>query len=440
MREQAAAFCRRWDMLPQGSLVLCAVSGGRDSVALLHLLRSLAVEGGFALEAAHFNHHLRPTADRDEQFVRELCREWGIPLTCGGGDVAALARETGGGVEDAARRLRYRFLEETAERTGADRIATAHHRQDNAETLLLHLLRGAGLQGLTGMAPVRGRVVRPLLETDRREIDAYVKENRLPFVEDETNQDRAYTRNRLRLEILPLLEDMVPGCTRRLSETAGILRAENEHLDREAAALLPSGDSLPLALLEDLDPALRQRLVRAMAARAGAELTARQTGALLELTSGGHLDLPEGRFICRRGGQLTFGRTARPPAPLALVPGLQSWGPYTVSLSETDGDLPMGGEATVVLDAGRAAGPLTIAAWDGTGRLAVENGSRTIKRLFVDRGIPVEKRGEHPALYLEGRPIAVFGVAVDWAFRPRPGGRRLAVTLERTAREKAPLP
>ncbi len=430
MRNQVDAFCRRWDLLPQGAVVLCAVSGGRDSVALLHLLRAMAAERGFALEAAHFNHRLRSTADRDERFVRALCQDWAVPLTVGGGDVAALARETGRGVEDAARQLRYRFLEETADAVGADRIAAAHHRQDNAETVLLHLLRGTGLQGLTGMAPVRGRLIRPLLETDRRDIDAYIRENGLPFVEDETNQDTAYTRNRLRLEVLPLLEKIAPGCTRRIAETADLLRADNECLERETAAALSAREDLPLAALEDRDLALRRRMVRAAARRTGVELTARQTEAILSLPPGGFLNLSEGRSVCRRDGALRFRRATPLLPPLKLGLGRQAWGPYTVLVEETEGEAPTEPGA-VVLDAARTEGALAIAPWDGTGRLGVENGSRTIKRLFADRGIPVEKRGEHPALYLEGRPIAVFGVAADWDCRPRPGAPRLAVTLER---------
>lgn len=428
MRE-VAAFCRKWDMLPQGGGVLCAVSGGRDSMALLHLLQTMAEEEGFLLTAAHFNHQLRPTAQRDEDFVRSWCDSHGVPLVCGRGDVAAYAREAGKSLEDAARTLRYRFLEETADQVGADRIATAHHRRDNAETVLLHLLRGAGLQGLTGIPPVRGRIVRPLLETDREEIQRYVDENHIPFVEDETNQETIYTRNRLRLEVLPLLEEIAPGCTGRLAGTAALLREENGHLDRETAALLPptGENTLPAAVLLRQDQAIRQRLVRAMAQRLGVELTARQTQGVLELGSGGHLDLPDGLTVCRGKTGLDFQKKQPPPPPLELHPGQQRWGAYTVRVAEGTEEPRKG----VALSAGKLDGPLTIAQWDGTGRLAVENGSRTIKRLFADRGILVDRRGEHPALLLSGRTVAVFGVAVDWELCPREGEKICVVTLEK---------
>lgn len=440
MRE-VEAFCRQWNMLPEEGLILCAVSGGRDSMALLHLLWTMSGERGFSVAAAHYNHQLRPTAGRDEEFVRAWCGERDIPFFCGRGNVPACAAETGRSLEDAARMLRYRFLEETADRLGAERIATAHHREDNAETVLLHLLRGAGLQGLTGIPPVRGRIVRPLLETSREAINAYVEENAIPYQEDETNLDPAYTRNRLRLEVMPLLEALSPGYAGRIACAAELLREENGHLLREAEALLPpkkggEEEMVPVPLLMAQDGALRRRLVRAMAHRLGAELTAIQVEAVLALGSGGYLDLPDGLCAVRKPHKLILRRRPPAPEPLALTTGEQRWGPYTVRVWKTE-ETPAETGDTLVLDAEQAAGPLVIAQWDGRGRLAVENGSRTIKRLFADRGVPVEKREEHPALYAGERLAAVFGVATDWNFRPGSGGTRLVISLKReTGKER----
>lgn len=432
------AFCRRGEMLPRGGLVLCAVSGGRDSMALLHYLCSRREAEGFALAAAHFNHCLRPGADRDEAFVRTVCRDWGIPLAVGRGDVRAFARETGRSLEDAARVLRYRFLEAEADRLGAARIAVAHHRRDNAETVLLHLLRGSGLRGLGGMAPVRGRIVRPFLDTDRAAIEDYIRDNSVPYVEDETNSDPRYTRNRLRLEVLPLLEEIAPGCGDRVARMAELLRVEEVYLEDQAEALLPpedGADSVTLAatVLLGQEEAIRRRLVRAIARRLGVELTTAQTEAALALGTGGCLDLPGGLRVVRARHQLTIRRTEALPPPLPLRPGRQRWGAWTVLVEEECGQredrgLPM----SLTLSAETAGRGLTIGSWDGGGRLAVENGSRTIKRLFADRGIPVDRREEHPALYADGRPVAVFGVAVDREYQPQPGEARVRVTLEET--------
>ena len=430
LARKVLSCCRAQDMLPPGGLVLCAVSGGRDSVALLHLLSALAEEAGFQVAAAHFNHQLRPTADRDEAFVRDWCRGCGIPFTCGRGDVGAFARREGLGVEDAARRLRYAFLETTAADMGADRIATAHHREDNAETVLLHLLRGAGMQGLGGIAPVRGRIVRPLLEISRAEIDAYVKQNALSYVEDESNQDARFTRNRLRLEVLPLLEEISPGCAGRIAAAAAVLREEDGHLRREAEALLPAARDgamdLPVPVLRGQDKPVRRRLVRAMGRQLGVELTKSQTEAVLALKNGGCLDLPGGLCAIRKPHRLSIRKRPDLPPPLVLQAGEQDWGPWRITLRRSDGPAEEGPDRVVLRDGGG----LTVSAWDGTGRLTVENGSRTIKRLFADAGIPIERRREHPLLLLDGKPAAVFGVAVDWNCRPREGEACWVVGIE----------
>lgn len=428
---QVRAFCGKHDMLPQGGTVLCAVSGGRDSMALLHLLGVLGAEEGVQVAAAHFNHRLRPAADRDEAFVRSWCAGRGIPLFCGSGDVSAFARETGRSVEDAARELRYRFLEEAAEDLGADRIAAAHHREDNAETVLLHLLRGAALQGLGGIPPVRGRLVRPLLETAREDIDQYIRRHSIPFVEDETNSDTAFTRNRLRLEVLPLLEELSPGCGGRIAAAAELLREEDGHLRREAEALVPEASdgavTLPVPVLERQDKAVQRRLVRTMGRKLGVELTKAQTEAVLSLKSGGCLDLPQDLCAVRKPHRLCLKKHAPFPPPLVLREGRQDWGRWRITLERRTGPVEGGPDRIVLRDTG---GELTAAAWDGTGRLAVENGSRTIKRLFADAGVPIERRREYPAVLLDGTPVAVLKVAVDRACRPQENEACLVITWE----------
>ena len=423
------SYARKWNMLD--GLVLCAVSGGRDSMVMLRLLSALGAEGGFHIAAAHFNHRLRPTADRDEAFVRDWCREQGIPLTCGAGDARGFACREGLSVEDAARKLRYAFLESAARDMGADHIATAHHREDNAETVLLHLLRGTGLQGLGGIAPVRGAIVRPLLETSRAEIDAYAARNSVPYVEDESNRDTRFTRNRLRLGGLPLLEELSPGCGGRIAAAAELLREEDGHLRREAEALVPEAVdgavTLPVPVLERQDKAVQRRLVRTMGRKLGVELTKAQTEAVLSLKSGGCLDLPQDLCAVRKPHRLCLKRHAPVPPPLVLREGRQDWGRWRITLERRTGPVEGGPDRIVLRDTG---GELTVAAWDGTGRLAVENGSRTIKRLFADAGVPIERRREYPAVLLDGTPVAVLKVAVDRACRPQENEACLVITWE----------
>ena len=208
-------------LLPPGGGVLCAVSGGADSVYLLCRLCELRESLGLRVWAAHYNHCLRGAeSDRDEAFVRALCAGLGVEAYSGRGDVAAFARENGLGTEDAARRLRYGFLEQTADALGADAIATAHTADDNAETMLLNLARGAGLRGLCGIPPRRGRVIRPILGVTRAEIDAYLELKGVGHVEDSTNAGDDYARNRIRHHAVPALRSVNPEFSRAASRAA----------------------------------------------------------------------------------------------------------------------------------------------------------------------------------------------------------------------------
>lgn len=430
LRAQVLRTLRKYDMIPPGCRVLCAVSGGRDSMALLGVLEELSREGGFTLAAAHFNHRLRPTADRDEALVRDWCRERGIPFYRGEGDVAALARKEGRGVEDAGRRLRYRFLEETARRAGALRIATAHHREDNAETVLLHLLRGSGLNGLGGIAPVRGRIVRPLLEAGRAEIEAYVAENSIPYADDESNFSPGCDRNRLRLEIMPELEALYPGCGARIAAAAELLREDEAHMARRAAELLPPDAperGLPVKLLREQDPALRRRLTRLLAAERGVSLDRASVEAALALPSGGCADLNGGLWARRDRGRLFIEPSPPLPEAMELRPGEQVWGSWRIVL--TDGAAAGVCARRTALSREKLDGPLTVRPWDGTGRFETERGSRSLKRLFTDAGVPPFRRRGYPALYLGDRRVAVPGVAAERSFLPERGGGVLTVDL-----------
>jgi len=192
-------FAAQYDMLPRNGLVLCALSGGADSMYLAANLLAGMEQGGYRLAAAHYDHCLRgENSARDARFVREWCRSQGIPCVLGQGDVAARAKAEGRGLEETAREMRYAFLKETAAALGAEVIATAHTADDNGETLLLNLVRGSGLQGLCAIPPRRGNLVRPMLTTTRAEVERWLAEHHVPHVEDESNQDLCFTRNRVR--------------------------------------------------------------------------------------------------------------------------------------------------------------------------------------------------------------------------------------------------
>ncbi len=299
----------KYKMLPAHSRVLCAVSGGADSIYLLHYMLSLAEEKELDIFAAHYNHLLRgEESDRDAAFTEESCARLGVPLVTGSGDVQRFAREKHCGLEEAARTLRYRFLEETADRMKCDRIATAHNGDDNAETMLMNLCRGAGITGLSGIPPVRGRLIRPLLQISRREIEAYLCEHGISYVVDSSNLDDAYTRNRFRKLLHEFLIRENPSFLEATARTAELLRMDNEYLERLAAQFIQEnydGTSLPGKKLSEKDPAVSTRVVRRLC---GGNLSMERTQAVLRFAAGnehGVLELP-GRKLIREHGRLYF--------------------------------------------------------------------------------------------------------------------------------------
>ncbi len=424
---------KRYHMLPEEGLVLCAVSGGRDSMCLLSWLLELSERYGFTVAAAHFNHGLRgEAAARDAQFVRDWCAQRAIPCHMGQGDTASAAAEHGWSMEEAARELRYAFLDRTAEETGAVRIATAHHMGDNAETVLLNLTRGTGLRGLSGIAPVRGIYIRPLLETSREEIEGYLSARGVPYVDDETNDAAVYTRNRLRHEVLPLLAELNPQVVECICQTAALLREEDAYLDRAAARL---GDTVRLdcgaarisrAALNELPAALRGRVVRQMMDLleiSKKDVTARHIRDCLRLTAesgpSAQLSLPRG-VIARNEGEIfciTAPRRGRCIKTVLPPVGEVRTGAWRIECRIAFGDaLPRPGRLLLNNEALTAA-PVADA-WRGDGRLTLpgSEGSRSLKRLFRDAGMDLRQREEAPVLYLGSRPIAALGVGVDRAF------------------------
>lgn len=309
------------EMIRRGDRVLAGVSGGADSVCLLSVLHRLSKDC-FELRAVHVHHGLRSSADEDAEFVKRLCGRLGVPCTVVRVDAASYAARHGMGTEEAARILRYRAFRETAaqwknEDGGRIRIATAHHREDQAETVLFHLCRGSSLAGLAGIRPVRDDVIHPLLELSRRDIEWWLAENRLSYCTDETNADTAYARNYLRHCIFPLLEEHVNAASaEHFAQASDDARSAEEYLRREtdrACALADNRDgtwSVPKLL--EMDAYLRRRvLLEILSGQTGhrKDLSRGHIRILEELLAGSgsrRADFPYGVTACCEYDRLTF--------------------------------------------------------------------------------------------------------------------------------------
>ena len=313
LHQQVRRTIVRHGLCPPGTRLLAALSGGSDSVALTRLLIDLAEHGGFTVVAlAHLNHRLRATSERDEQFCRDLSARLGVPLVVEAVEVRAYATASRLSLEEAARRLRYDFLQRTAGHVGADRVAVGHTEDDQAETFLLKLVRGAGLSGLAGIYPRRGAIVRPLIEVSRADLRLYLTSRGESWVEDETNADCQNPRNRVRHRVLPEL-DLTSGGSARpaIARAAALVREDGVWLDElgrsrfgALATRTSEGYSIDPALAQEPVPVRRRVLLEAMRALAGdREVGLDHVEAALAVLGGSAAaaDIPGSRVELRRG-------------------------------------------------------------------------------------------------------------------------------------------
>lgn len=452
------------DMLRKGDHVLVGVSGGADSVALLAVLNRLRPAWGLTLTAAHFNHKTRAAeSDRDEAFVRTLCKSIGIAVVCG--SLTEGTRPRGLSTEDFLRRSRYAFFERVRRKSGADRIALGHHQGDQAETVLMNVIRGAGLAGISGIPPVRnaGTIIRPLIDCPRREIVDFLEGEGLPCVDDSSNTDERFLRNRIRASLMPELEKRYnPAIHESLCRLAHVLRAENDYMTREAQLRLERWRDgraqenpleVPIAELKVLHPALQRRALLEIAREVSAEGGAigfDHVQAVLALAGGTHpggsLDLPGGILVTRTYGLLEFRRIARPgrqprqgrasgvvTEPFrheVSIPGtvrIESLG-ISIRFRELR-RVPsvLSAERKAYLDLDRIAFPLcvrSVSAGDRIQPLGM-TGTRKLKSVFIDEKIPREQRRTIPVLADDISVLWVPGVRLSERVRVAKGTKRV---------------
>ena len=415
-------------LIPEGARVLCAVSGGADSMCLLHWLKSQPDLTAFA---AHYEHGIRgEEALRDAAFVQDWCENHAIPCTVEHGDVPAYARENGLGLEEAARTLRYAFLHREAERLQCDVIVTAHNADDNAETLLLNLVRGTGAAGLSGIPPVSGILRRPLLDCTREEILSYLREHQVPFVEDSSNLSDTYRRNRLRHHVMPVLRELNPRFSEAALRTARLLRQDEAYLHQQALAFLdslPERDSIPVQDLLALHPAISSRALRLFCRQALPMAHVEQVMSFCGEDGLGFLDLPGLRLRREQGRLFVDGGESnmlpRRPLPLNGELSVPEAG-LTLLCRET----VYGGEIydlfkTYLFKTAAICGTLYC-----TGRLPGDRYhpqgrgcGKSLHDLFRDAGLTQRERDLVPVLRDEKGILAVLGFPADERVKPQIG-------------------
>jgi tRNA(Ile)-lysidine synthase len=436
----------RYDLLKRGDKVLAACSGGADSMALLYALLELRGEYGLKIAVAHFNHRLRRAAAEDELFVIGMTQKLGLPVYVRRENIRDYAEKNGLNIEEAGRERRYKFLRETAARIGAARVSTAHTLTDQAETVLMRILRGSGPTGLGGISPcIDGLIIRPLIEVKRREVEAYLRARKIPYREDETNRDLRYQRNRVRLRLIPYLEkNFEPEIVRHLGRLAEISREEERvwetysQAEVKRAILRERGRILLDARrLSVLPPALGRRLVRAFLSAVKGDLrrfSFRDVEAVRQLDERKEAALP-GKLVFRREkGLISIKEKAK-----TCLPYNHEWDAIkNLTIPETglcfEGKRMQKGKQRLppfddarraVVDASKLRLPLLVRSRREGDRYRPLGapGRKKLKEIMRAKGIPAGERNRLPVFLSGGKIIWVPGLPVSEDFKITPATR-----------------
>ncbi len=460
--EKVKTTITKYSLLRPGDCVVVAVSGGPDSVCLLQALHTLGENLNFSLHVAHLDHMFRGKQSADEAvFVAELAKKMSVPATVEAADVPSYCRERGLSSQAGAREVRYAFLERVARDAGAARIATGHTASDQAETFLLRLLRGSGVSGLSSIPPVRGAFIRPLLEVTREDVEDYLRRTGSPSMTDPSNAEPVYARNRIRLDLIPVLKQFNPRIVETLAAEAGLLRDEDAAADacleeRSRDILDRADDSVSLERKEfnTLPRALRRRLIRKAFALAGGTpanlsqvqvdealdfMKAAQTGRSLQLPFGIILLREYGRFLVRRPSQaVSFAVPLAVPGSTAIVEcGLEV---ETIIYASVPGEREEGLDTGNYLwqaqfDYDKLGHEISVRnrkAGDRFCPAGMGGKSKKLQDFFVDNRVPRSRRDNVLLLTTREDIVWVLGMRTDERFLPGPATKRvLLVTVRR---------
>lgn len=432
MIDKVSQTIRKYDMIPHGSRVLVALSGGSDSVTLLHVLLSLKESLSIEIEAAHVNHCLRgEEADSDEQFVSDLCGKYGVELHVLRADVASIAGKEGLSVEEAGRRVRYDYFRSLCP---GGVIATAHNLNDRIETFLFNFSRGSSLNGLCSIPPVRDNIVRPLIECTKDEILGYCAANSLAYVTDRTNADTEYSRNRIRHNVITELMKINGGfehcagrCIDSLNEDAGYLKSVS------CAALDKSTEQNGYSIREiaSLHNAVKTRVVSMMLEKEGlGEINAKLISEICSAIdkydrdgTGTVVQLPESRFLRTRAGIVEFpGEMKTNSEVVILRPGNNYFGNYVITVSEYAGEnfsQIFNNDLSVFFgNSDNISGDISARKRLPGDRIRYLKGdfSKSLRKIQNEKAVPPEIRDEIPVIADSEGLLCAFGCGIDARF------------------------
>ncbi|MGN1480407.1 tRNA lysidine(34) synthetase TilS [Porcipelethomonas sp.] len=402
---------RTYSMINKGDNVTAALSGGADSVCLLLALKELSEPMGFTVDAIHINHCIRGAeSDRDEQFCRDLCKKLEIPLTINRSDVPKHAKEWGKSIEEAARDIRYSYFAEHL--LDSDKIATAHTASDNAETMLLNLIRGTGLKGLCGIPPVRGSIIRPLIDITRQQVEEYLKEKNQDYVTDSTNLSDDYTRNRIRHKIIPEILEINSGFYKTFAAETDIFREENEFISKTSDKAYD--DCLKNGRLVDADKfpkAIRRRMTARFLKSNDIPESYEKINEVSNLSENdGKINIKKGIYITCKNGVISVEHEREKPedVQVPLKPGWNSIFEGRVLIAEENNC----GEALIDLDKVHGHIVLRNRRYGDKIRLSGRSFTSSVKKL-LNENIPSDRRSTiHFLADDEGLIYAeTFGVA-----------------------------
>lgn len=430
----------KYNMLSKGDRVVCGVSGGADSVAMLRGLVDLRECFEFELCVAHLNHMLRGNeAERDADFVKKLCNELNVEFYYKAVDINALAKERGESVELAARNARYAFFEDVSKSFGSNKIATAHNANDNFETMLMHLARGAGLNGMCGIPPIRNNIIRPLIETSREQVVSYLHSTDQKYVEDSTNSKPIYTRNHVRLDVIPLLKEINPKIIESSVRSSQMFRDDEACLNglaNELSAKLIKNEennkiivsvtelsAYPIALQRRIILSLARRIIKFTNFYLEFEHICDIINVMHSEKASLKINLPSGLCVAKSYDNLVFmlsGNAEKSLEDVYLSPGQEKeFGDYIVSCEKVRGsDKKRTDKSSFLISSEKEIRGIVVRSRRiGDEIKLVGRPRKTLKKLFIENRIPKEDRDRIPVVCIDDEIAAVYGIGVNEKFK-----------------------